>query len=118
MSALAPMQLIPASAGSGKTYSLKEQLKEWVCAESPLVAANRIVAVTFTEAAAAELRQRIRGTLLQAGRLADAADLEDAYVSTIHGFGLRLLQENAFDLGRGLKPVSYTHLTLPTIYSV
>ena len=47
MSALAPMQLIPASAGSGKTYSLKEQLKEWVCAESPLVAANRIVAVTF-----------------------------------------------------------------------
>ncbi|WP_421718055.1 UvrD-helicase domain-containing protein [Algiphilus sp.] len=103
MSSLACMQLIPASAGSGKTYRLKEQLKEWVCAESPQVAANRIVAVTFTEAAAAELRQRIRGTLLKAGRLADAADLEDAYVSTIHGFGLRLLQENTFDLGRGLK---------------
>lgn len=103
MSALAPMQLIPASAGSGKTYSLKEQLKDWVSAQPPQVAANRIVAVTFTEAAAAELRQRIRGTLLKAGRLSDAADLEDAYVSTIHGFGLRLLQENAFDLGRGLK---------------
>ncbi len=98
------LQLIPASAGSGKTFRLKEQLKEWVIDDNSGVSAESIVAVTFTEAAAAELRQRIRGALLQAGRIDDAARLDEAYVSTIHGFGLRILRESAFDLGSALSP--------------
>ena len=67
---LPPLTIIPAGAGSGKTYTIQQQLGEWVV--KGLVAPERIVAVTFTEAAAAELRERIRAKLLSLGRLEDA----------------------------------------------
>ena len=51
---LPALTIIPAGAGSGKTYTIQQQLGEWVVAG--LIAPERIVAVTFTEAAAAELR--------------------------------------------------------------
>ena len=110
-------KLIPASAGSGKTYTLTKLLthgltsKPWsadAASNSPALdqalRADRLVAVTFTEAAAAELKQRIRGDLLSAGSLDEAAQLDDAYVSTIHAFGFRLLRETAFDRGDALAP--------------
>ena len=65
---------------------------------------ERIVAVTFTEAAAAELKERIGAQLLELGRVEDALRLEEAYVSTIHGFGLRLLTEFAFESGSSPQP--------------
>lgn len=99
---LPPLTIIPAGAGSGKTHSIQEQLGEWVTAG--LVSPGRIVAVTFTEAAAAELRERIRGKLLGLGRLEEALQLDEAYISTIHGFGLRLLSEFAFDAGLSPRP--------------
>ena len=95
--ALPPLTIIPAGAGSGKTYTIQTKLSEWV--GKGLVAPERIVAVTFTEAAAAELRGRIRSELVKAGRIEDALKLDQAYISTIHGFGLRLLSEFAFDAG-------------------
>ncbi|MEO5344003.1 MAG: UvrD-helicase domain-containing protein, partial [Gammaproteobacteria bacterium SHHR-1] len=94
---LAPLTVIPAGAGSGKTHSLQEQLGTWVV--DGQVQPERIVAVTFTEAAAAELRERIRAKLLALGRLDDAVRLDNAYISTIHGFGQRLLTEFAFEGG-------------------
>ncbi|NIR32226.1 MAG: UvrD-helicase domain-containing protein, partial [Gammaproteobacteria bacterium] len=99
---LPELTLIPAGAGSGKTYSIQECLGEWVGAG--IVAPERIVAVTFTEAAAAELRERIRARLLTDGRLEDAIKLDQAYISTIHGFGLRLLTEFAFEAGMSPAP--------------
>ncbi|NND09117.1 MAG: UvrD-helicase domain-containing protein, partial [Saprospiraceae bacterium] len=99
---IAPLRIIPAGAGSGKTHTIQEQLGEWVI--NDLVAPERIVAVTFTEAAAAELRERIRAKLLALGRLEDAIKLDQAYITTIHGFGLRLLTEFAFDAGLSPKP--------------
>ena len=99
---LPPLKIIPAGAGSGKTYSIQQQLGDWVV--DGLVAPERIVAVTFTEAAAAELRERIRAKLLDLGRLEDALKLDQAYISTIHGFGLRLLTEFAFDAGSSPSP--------------
>ena len=65
---------------------------------------ERIVAVTFTEAAAAELKERIGAKLLAMGRVEDALRLEQAYISTIHGFGLRLLTEFAFESGSSPQP--------------
>ena len=62
------------------------------------------MAVTFTEAAAAELKERIGAQLLEIGRVEDALRLEEAYVSTIHGFGLRLLTEFAFESGSSPQP--------------
>jgi ATP-dependent helicase/nuclease subunit A len=60
--------------------------------------------VTFTEAAAAELRERIRAELLDRGRGEDALRLDQAYISTIHGFGLRVLTEFAFEAGISPQP--------------
>ena len=99
---LPPLTIIPAGAGSGKTYSIQQQLGEWVI--DGLIAPERIVAVTYTEAAAAELRERIRAKLLGMGHLEHALRLDQAYISTIHGFGLRLLTEFAFDNGLSPKP--------------
>ena len=97
---LPPLTLVQAGAGSGKTYTIQQQLGEWVVEIAP----ERIVAVSFTKAAAAELRERIRAKLLGLGRLEDALKLDQAYISTIHGFGLRLLTEFAFDSGFSPKP--------------
>ena len=99
---LPPLTIVPAGAGSGKTYTIQQQLGEWVVEGK--IAPERIVAVTFTEAAAAELRERIRAKLLGLGRLEYALRLDQAYISTIHGFGLRLLTEFAFDSGLSPKP--------------
>lgn len=96
------LTVIPAGAGSGKTYTIQQQLGGWV--RDGLVAPERIVAVTFTEAAAAELRERISAKLLAMGRAEDALRLDQAYISTIHGFGLRVLAEFAFEAGSSPHP--------------
>lgn len=99
---LAPMTIIPAGAGSGKTFTVQQRLGRWV--EKGLIEPQRIVAVTFTEAAASELRERIRGRLLEIGRLDDALKLDQAYISTIHGFGLKILTEFSFEAGSSPQP--------------
>jgi len=99
---LQPITIIPAGAGSGKTYTVQQRLGDWV--EQGLIEPQRIVAVTFTEAAASELRERIRARLLEIGRLDDALKLDQAYISTIHGFGLKILTEFSFDSGTTPQP--------------
>ncbi|RKF16888.1 DNA helicase UvrD [Roseovarius spongiae] len=90
--------LVPAGAGAGKTYHIQKTLGEWV--ESGRIAPGRILAVTFTEAAAAEMRDRVRGELMARGRLGDALEIDQAYMGTIHALGQRLLTEHAFAAGR------------------
>lgn len=110
-------KLIPASAGSGKTYTLTRMIEHGVLGKAwdadpaskrpALPTALRpeaIVAVTFTEAAAQELRQRVRGALMTPQTMEAAQRLDEAYISTIHAFGLRLLKETAFDRGEVLSP--------------
>jgi len=99
---LPPLTIIPAGAGSGKTYSIQERLGIWVT--EGIVAPERIMAVTFTEVAAGELRERIRSNLMRLGRIEEALKLDQAYISTIHGFGLRVLTEFAFDSGLSPRP--------------
>lgn len=99
---LPALTIIPAGAGSGKTHSIEVQLGAWV--EQGQVRPERIVAVTFTEAAASELKERIGAKLLAMGRVEDALRLEQAYISTIHGFGLRILTEFAFESGSSPQP--------------
>ncbi|MEH6502077.1 MAG: UvrD-helicase domain-containing protein [Pseudoalteromonas distincta] len=99
---LANLVVVPAGAGSGKTHRIKEDLGQWVV--DGLVAPEKIVAVTFTEAAASELKDRIRRSLLELDRLEDALLLDQAYISTIHGFGLRVITEFSFDSGQSPQP--------------
>ena len=97
-----PLRIVRAGAGSGKTYSIQHSLGELV--ESGEVAPERIAAVTYTEAAAGELRERIGRRLLEMGRVDDALRLSEAYISTIHAFGLRILSEFAFEAGTSPMP--------------
>lgn len=91
------LTIVPAGAGAGKTHHIQTTLTDWV--RDKVVDPARILAVTFTESAAAELRGRIRASLLEAGLVEAAFGLERAYVSTIHALGLRLLTEHAFASG-------------------
>ena len=73
---LSPLRIIPAGAGSGKTYTIQTNLAQWI--QDNQVNAERVVAVTFTEAAATELRERIRDELIRTGRHTDALKLDQA----------------------------------------
>ena len=94
--------IVPAGAGAGKTHRIKAQLSDWV--KRGVVRPERILAVTFTEVAAGELRERIRAGLLADGLVSEAMAVERAYVSTIHGLGLRLLTEHALAAGASPQP--------------
>src|SRR5689334_7588357 len=87
-----------ASAGTGKTRRLVDVYIELLDnGLDPL----HIVAMTFTEKAAAEMRDRIRTALYsRPGQwMKTIALLPAAPISTIHGFCGSLIREHGFDLG-------------------
>ncbi|HEV7562823.1 MAG TPA: UvrD-helicase domain-containing protein [Solirubrobacterales bacterium] len=87
--------LLEAGAGTGKTGVMVERYCRLVCDED--VPPDAILAFTFTDKAAAELRQRIRAELERRADLgseraaAVLAGIGAAWVTTIHGFCNRLL---------------------------
>src|SRR5438045_9081007 len=87
-----------ASAGTGKTRKLVEVYLELL---DRGLDPTRIVAVTFTERAAAEMRERIRTALeMKPGEWARTISiLPVAPISTIHAFCGILLRDNGFRLG-------------------
>ena len=85
--------LLSAAAGSGKTAVLVERFVAAVREDG--LAPGRILAVTFTERAAAELRERVRARLLALGERTAARDTEAAIIGTFHGFCARLLRTHA-----------------------
>jgi ATP-dependent exoDNAse (exonuclease V) beta subunit len=92
--------LLSAAAGSGKTSVLVERFVAAV-REDAIAPAN-ILAITFTERAAGELRSRVRARLLDAGDREAARDTEAAFIGTFHGFCARVLR--AHPLAVGLDP--------------
>lgn len=92
--------IVSASAGSGKTYRLTQEVTSAIdpAADKP-VALEGLVAVTYTRKANAELAARIRHTLVQKRAYEDAMQLPLAYLGTVHAACLRLLQEFALDAG-------------------
>jgi ATP-dependent helicase/nuclease subunit A len=100
--------LLDAGAGSGKTSVLVERFVRAVVEDGVDVTA--ILTITFTEKAAAELRERIRLRLREVGAAAAARESENAFISTIHGFCARVLRAGA--LAAGLDP-AFTVLDQP-----
>ncbi len=86
---MSTLRLVSAGAGSGKTWRIVEELVDRVAGG---VSLDRIAAVTFTEAAASELQERLRAGLQRRGLAAEAAGVERANVCTIHRFALTLLR--------------------------
>ncbi|WP_421197428.1 exodeoxyribonuclease V subunit beta [Aeromonas enteropelogenes] len=137
-------RLIEASAGTGKTYTIAGLYLRLLLGHGPLIeegedagqpsaherplSVTEILVVTFTEAATAELRGRIRARIHEArlafmrGQSTDALlaqlltevedhelaarrllaaerQMDEAAVFTIHGFCQRMLKQNAFESG-------------------
>jgi ATP-dependent helicase/nuclease subunit A len=85
---------VVAGPGSGKTTVLVEYFRQLVAAGvDPL----RILAITFTEKAAGNMRKKLAQAFQQEPET--RAKLERAWVSTVHGFCARLLRENAVFAG-------------------
>lgn len=92
--------LVSASAGTGKTHVLAERCAHLVCQAEPPCDLDRLLVVTFTKAAAAEMRSRI-GQTINRRLLADPgrrrlrrqlALLDVATITTIHAFCLQLVR--------------------------
>jgi ATP-dependent exoDNAse (exonuclease V) beta subunit len=58
-----------------------------------------IIATTFTKRAAAELKERVRVSLLRKGMTEEANELKNALIGTVHGLGVKLLRRFAFEAG-------------------
>jgi exodeoxyribonuclease V beta subunit len=123
----AGVTVLEASAGTGKTYQITNLVVRLVAEQR--LPMSQILVVTFTRAATAELKDRIRERLAQAAqalrtgagsdaflqglvqrageqrgdwwlRVAQAQEAFDqALISTIHGFCQRVLQQHAFETG-------------------
>jgi len=108
-------QVIEASAGTGKTFTLQRLVADLVLSGTPI---ERILVVTFTDKATQELITRVRGYLQELlEKREDEADgpfwevgdpererlgialrnFERAPISTIHGFCRQVLQESALE---------------------
>ena len=95
------IQLISASAGSGKTFRLMNEIAEHIAGNGDVshVQPEQIMATTFTNKAAAELKERIRMRLLEEGKAAEAQRIYDGLIGTVNSVCSKLLKEYAFEAG-------------------
>jgi ATP-dependent helicase/nuclease subunit A len=105
---------VEAGAGTGKTTALVARVVEMI-AVGRLPRMQALAAITFTENAAAELRNRIREALEQAARgsmgermydqeqaarcAVALRELDDAAITTLHGFAARILSDVPLEAG-------------------
>ena len=99
--------LVSAAAGSGKTAVLVERIVRMVCDEAHPVDIDRLLVVTFTNAAAAEMRERIAAGISK--RLTERPGsahiqrqstlLHNAQITTIDSFCLFLLRNHFNEIG-------------------
>lgn len=88
---------INAGAGSGKTYRLTEEMvnkvKDGRCTPS------QIIASTFTNDAAADLKKNAREKFLKNDLFTEAAELDSAAIGTVHSIGLQYIKKYWYKLG-------------------
>lgn len=99
--------LVSAAAGSGKTAVLVERIVQMVSDEKHPVDIDRLLIVTFTNAAAGEMRERISKALSK--RLEEnpqsihlqkqVALIHNAQITTIDSFCLFIIRNNFHDIG-------------------
>jgi DNA helicase-2/ATP-dependent DNA helicase PcrA len=82
-----PLQII-ACAGSGKTQVISERIAAILA--QPGIQPRNVIAFTFTEKAAAELKERVLSIVER--ELGHVTGLAEMYIGTMHGYGLDLLQ--------------------------
>jgi ATP-dependent exoDNAse (exonuclease V) beta subunit len=102
---------VEAGAGSGKTTCLVNRVVATVLEPSSGVPLRHVAAVTFTEKAAAQLRDRLRAAFERRGATAPSGsweataaaqaldDLDTAAIGTLHSFAKRILAEHPIEAG-------------------
>ncbi len=99
--------LVSAAAGSGKTAVLVERIIRMVCDEAHPVDIDRLLVVTFTNAAASEMRERIAAGIAEKLRLHPESEhiqkqftlLHNAQITTIDSFSLFLIRNHFDEIG-------------------
>ncbi len=99
--------LVSAAAGSGKTAVLVERIIRLITDKTEPVDIDRLLVVTFTKAAASEMKERIGAAITreltenpeQMNLKRQAVLLNHADITTIHSFCLRVARENYNRLG-------------------
>lgn len=99
--------LVSAAAGSGKTAVLVERIIQKITDEEHPVDADKLLVVTFTKAAAAEMKERIAKALDQKVQehpekghyVRQLALIQKAQITTVHSFCMNLIRDYFYVLG-------------------
>ena len=96
---------VSAGAGSGKTFTLTQRIA-WALMEGSakdggryLNSIDEVLAITFTDKAAGEIKARVKSVLRAEGMAPEALKVDAAWISTIHGMCSRILHSHAVQLG-------------------
>ena len=88
---------VSAGAGSGKTYRLTQDIARMVSEGE--CQAEEIILTTFTDAAAKELREKVRSTLYSKGLYDAAMNIDNAAIGTIHSIAYQFVSSYWYLLG-------------------
>ena len=88
---------VSAGAGSGKTYRLTQDIAQMII--DGKCQAEQIILTTFTEAAAKELREKVRSTLYSKGLYEAAMNIDNAAIGTIHSIAYQFVSRYWYLLG-------------------
>ena len=88
---------VSAGAGSGKTYRLTQDIAQMIT--DGKCNAEEIILTTFTEAAAKELREKVRSTLYAKGLYEAAMNIDNAAIGTIHSIAYQFVSRYWYLLG-------------------
>ena len=88
---------VSAGAGSGKTYRLTQDIAKMITEGK--CQAEEIILTTFTEAAAKELREKVRSTLYSKGLYDAAINIDNATIGTIHSIAYQFVSRYWYLLG-------------------
>lgn len=114
--------LVSAAAGSGKTAVLVERIIHMITDKDNPVDVDKLLVVTFTKAAAAEMKERIRNAIEQ--KLSEepwnrnlerqSALIHHAMITTIHSFCLSVVRDHfhAINIDPGFRTVEEGELKL------
>ncbi len=93
--------LVSAGAGSGKTFMLTQRIAYALLDPdiSGVDDIDQVLAITFTELAASEIKSRVRNKLREEGMAEQALKVDASWIGTIHGMCSRILHEHALELG-------------------
>ncbi len=88
--------IISAGAGSGKTAVLSERVLRKVKGKTHV---NELLILTFTKAAAQEMKDRIRKKLIESGLKEEVELLDAAYITTFDSYSLSVVKKYYYRLG-------------------